>query len=117
MGTYQQGIWVYFDVHYADPGNDAQGFGFTGVNGSRRVDESYPFSSPGPGIAGSDSIAYPLDLECGTPRQRTAEIQAWIYDTAGESSQSVTIQLACPAPTQPPQTPSAGPSAGAVVPV
>jgi eukaryotic-like serine/threonine-protein kinase len=117
VGTYQQGVWVYFDVHYADPGNDAQGFGFTGVNGSRWADESYPFSSPGRGIAGPDSIAYPLDLECGTPLQHTAEIEAWIYDTAGESSQPVTIQLACPASTQPSQTPGAGPSAAAVVPV
>ncbi len=95
VGTYQQGVWVYFDVHYADPGQDAAGFGFLGVNGSRWVEQTYPFSSPGPGIVGPDSIAYPLNLECGTAEQHDAEIEAWIYDTAGASSQPVTIHLAC----------------------
>ncbi len=94
--TYQQGAWVYFDVHYADPGHDAQGFGFMAINGYRWMEETYPFSSPGLGVAGPDDIAYPLDLECGTPRQHQAEVQVWIYDTAGESSQPVVIQLACP---------------------
>jgi hypothetical protein len=95
VGTYQQGVWVYFDIHYADPGQDAAGFGFLGVNGSRWVEQTYPFSSPGPGIVGPDSIAYPLNLECGTAEQHDAEIEAWIYDTAGASSQPVTIHLAC----------------------
>jgi hypothetical protein len=67
-----------------------------GVNGSRRVAASYPFSSPDQGIAGPGSIAYPIDLECGTARQHGAEVQAWIYDTAGRISQPVTISLACP---------------------
>jgi hypothetical protein len=60
------------------------------------VQGTYPFSSPDQGIAGPDSIAYPLDLECGTTSQHGAEVQVWIYDTAGESSQPVLIQLACP---------------------
>ncbi len=94
--TYQQGAWVYFDVHYADPGHDAQGFGFMGINGYRWMEGTYPFSSPDLGVAGPDDIAYPLDLECGTARQHRAEVQVWIYDTAGESSQPVVIQLACP---------------------
>lgn len=94
-GTHQQGVWVYFDVHYADPGDDAQGFGFMGVNGSRWVEETYPFSGPDQGVAGPDSISYPLDLGCGTTRQHGAELQVWIYDTAGDSSQPVVIQLAC----------------------
>src|SRR5205823_2071306 len=33
--TYRAGTQTYFDVHYEDPGNDARGFGFMGVNGSR----------------------------------------------------------------------------------
>jgi hypothetical protein len=74
--TYQQGVWVYFDVHYTDPGNDAQGFGFMGVNGMRWVEESYPFSAPDPGIVGPDSIV-------------------WIDDTEGASSQPVVIRMAC----------------------
>jgi eukaryotic-like serine/threonine-protein kinase len=94
--TYREGTWVYFDVHYEDPGNDARGFGFMGVNGSRWMEATYPFSSPAEGIAGPDSIAYPLDLECGTARQHVAEVEAWIYDAAGQSSQPVQISLACP---------------------
>ncbi len=94
--TYREGTWVYFDVQYADPGNDARGFGFMGVNGSRWMEATYPFSSPDEGIAGPGNIAYPLDLECGTAGQHVAEVEAWIYDTAGQSSQPVRISLACP---------------------
>jgi len=67
-----------------------------GVNGSRQMEATYPFSSPDQGIAGPGSIAYPINLECGTIRQHAAEVEAWIYDTAGRSSQPVTISLACP---------------------
>jgi eukaryotic-like serine/threonine-protein kinase len=95
VGTYQRGRWVYFDVHYADPGQDARGFGFMGVNGSRWVEEIYPFSSPGRGIVGPDSVAYPLNLECDTARQHKAEIEVWIYDRATAGSQPVVIPLAC----------------------
>jgi serine/threonine protein kinase len=95
-GTYREGTWVYFDVQYADPGNDARGFGFMGVNGSRWMEATYPFSNPDEGIPGPDNIAYPLDLECGTAGQHVAEVEAWIYDTAGQSSQPVRISLACP---------------------
>jgi hypothetical protein len=94
--TYREGTWVYFDVQYADPGNDARGFGFMAVNGSRWMQATYPFSSPDEGIAGPDNIAYPLDLECGTAGQHVAEVEAWIYDTAGQSSLPVRISLACP---------------------
>ena len=95
-GTYQAGSQIYFDVQYADPGNDASGFGFTGVNGSRPMEATYPFSSPDQGIAGPGNVAYPVNLQCGTTRQHAAEVKAWIYDTAGRSSQPVTISLACP---------------------
>jgi hypothetical protein len=95
VDTYQRGTWVYFDVYYADPGQDARGFGFMGVNGSRWVEETYPFSSPQRGIVGPDSVAYPLNLECGTARQHQAEIEVWIYDTATAASQPVAILLAC----------------------
>jgi serine/threonine protein kinase len=97
VGTYRQGVWVYFEVHYADPGQDAQGFGFTGSNGNRWAEGSYPFASPNRGIVSSDSIAYPLNLECGTAKQHKAEIEAWIYDTAGITSKPVDIDLACTA--------------------
>jgi hypothetical protein len=95
VDTYQQGIWVYFDVHYADPGQDAQGFGFMGVNGSRWVEAAYPFARPHGGIVGPDSVAYPLNLECGTVDQHKAEVEAWIYDTAAARSEPVVIHLAC----------------------
>jgi eukaryotic-like serine/threonine-protein kinase len=96
-GTYRKGLWVYFDVHYANPGHDAVGFGFMGANGSRWVEDSYPFASPGRGIVGPGRVAYPLNLECGTAKQHKAEIEAWIYDTAGASSRPVVISLSCQA--------------------
>jgi hypothetical protein len=67
-----------------------------GVNGSRWIDATYPFSSPDQGIAEPGSIAYPIDLECGTAREHVAQVEAWIYDTAGRNSQPVMISLACP---------------------
>ena len=97
VSTYQHGAWVYFDVRYADPGNDAAGFGFMGTNGNRWTEETHPFSSPGRGVVGPDSIAYPLNLACGTARAHAAEIEVWIYDAAGTSSQPAVIQLACTA--------------------
>ena len=104
VGTYQQGAWVYLDVHYADPGQDAQGFGFMGVVGFRWLEETYPFSSPGPGIVGPDSVAYPVNLGCGTATQHKGEVEAWIYDAAGVRSQPVVILLDC--------TPDAGGAPG-----
>jgi hypothetical protein len=97
VGTYRRGAWVYVEVHYADPGKDAQGFGFTGSNGNRWAEGSSPFSNPGRGIVGPGSIAYPLNLECGTARQHKAQIEAWIYDTAGVSSRPAVIDLSCTA--------------------
>jgi hypothetical protein len=95
VGTYTQGELVYFDIHYADPGNDAEGFGFVGVNGSSWAEESHPFTSPSYGIVGQDSIAYPFNEECGTAQQYDSYVEAWIYDTAGDRSTPVTIHLVC----------------------
>jgi hypothetical protein len=97
VSTYRQGVWVYFDVHYADPGNDAQGFGYNGLNGTRWVAGSYPFASPNRGIVGARTVAYPLDLECGTAKQHKADIEAWIYDAAGAGSQPAVINMSCSA--------------------
>jgi serine/threonine protein kinase len=94
VSTYQQGPLVYFDISYADPGGDAQGLGFIGVSGLRWIEGSYPLAGPGAG-----QVAYPLNLGCGTAWQHTAQVRAWIYDTAGASSQPVSISLSCgPAP-------------------
>jgi serine/threonine protein kinase len=95
VGTYTQGQLVYFDIHYADPGNNSEGFGFVGVNGSGWAEENHPFTSPSYGIVGSDSIAYPFNEECGTDQQSDSYVEAWIYDSAGGRSTSVVIHLAC----------------------
>jgi serine/threonine-protein kinase len=94
--TYANGVLVYFSIHYADPGHDAEGFGFVGINGSGWAEEQHPFSSPSYGIVGPDSIAYPFNLECGTSSQVSQSyVEAWIYDTAGVRSRPVVIQLDC----------------------
>jgi hypothetical protein len=93
--TYTQGELVYFSITYADPDNDAEGFGFVGVDGSGWAEENHPFSSPSYGIVGPDSIAYPFNLECGTAEAYQSQVEAWIYDTAGVRSQPVIIALAC----------------------
>jgi serine/threonine protein kinase len=94
--TYTNGVDVYFSINYADPGHDAEGFGFVGVNGSSWAEEQHPFSSPSYGIVGPNSIAYPFNLGCGTDSQATQSyVEAWIYDTAGVRSQPVVIQLNC----------------------
>jgi eukaryotic-like serine/threonine-protein kinase len=95
VGTYQQGVLVYFNVRYADPGHNAVGFGFVGVNGSRWAEENHPFSSPSFGIVGTDSIAYPFNEACGTAQQYASYVQVWIYDTAGAHSNPVVIHLVC----------------------
>jgi hypothetical protein len=93
--TYTQGVFVYFQITYADPGNNAEGFGFVGVNGSGWAEETHPFSSPSYGIVGPNSIAYPFNQGCGTAEQTDSYVQAWIYDTAGNLSKPVTIHLVC----------------------
>jgi hypothetical protein len=93
--TYTQGVFVYFKITYADPGNNAEGFGFVGVNGSGWAEETHPFSSSSYGIVGPNSIAYPFNQECGTEEQTDSYVQAWIYDTAGDLTKPVTIHLVC----------------------
>jgi len=93
--TYTEGVYVYFSVTYSDPGNDAEGFGFVGVDGSGWAEETHPFSSPSYGIVGADSIAYPFNSGCGTPQQISSYVQVWIYDTAGAQSDPVTLHLVC----------------------
>jgi serine/threonine protein kinase len=95
VGTYTQGELVYFDIDYSDPGNNAEGFGFVGVDGSGWAEETHPFSSPSYGIVGTDSIAYPFNEECGTAQQYESFVEAWIYDTAGDRSTPVVIHLVC----------------------
>jgi len=93
--TYQQGQLVYFKITYDDPGHDAEGFGFVGVNGSGWAEENHPFSAPSYGIVGPGTVSYPFNLACGTAQAYRSQVEAWIYDTAGDRSQPMVIDLAC----------------------
>ncbi len=96
VSTYTSGQLVYFVLNYSDPDNNAEGFGFVGIDGSGWAEEEHPFSSPSYGIVGPDSIAYPFNLGCGTSNQvAQSNVQAWIYDTAGADSTPVDIELVC----------------------
>jgi hypothetical protein len=93
--TYQQGAMVYFEISYSDPGHNAAGFGFVGVEGALWPKQHYSFSSPAQGIVEPNSIAFPLNQGCGTGFEYTSTVKAWIYDQAGTSSKPVIIHLAC----------------------
>src|SRR6266566_511935 len=93
--TYQQGVTVVFEISYSDPGHNAAGFGFVGVQGSDWPRQHYSFSSPADGIVAGNSIAFPLDQGCGTGFEWTSTVKAWIYDKAGTRSKPVIIHLAC----------------------
>jgi len=92
---YQKGSLVYFSLTYADPGHDAKGFGFVGINGAGWAEENHPFSSPSYGIVGNDRIDYPFNLACGTAHQYNSYVEAWIYDSQGLRSNPVEIALTC----------------------
>ena len=93
--TYQQGEKVVFELYYSDPGHDAAGFGFVGVDESDLPRQVIPFSSPGAGVVEADIISYPLNQGCGTGQEYTSSVKAWIYDKAGARSNPVVIHLAC----------------------
>jgi hypothetical protein len=93
--TYQQGARVYFEISYSDPGHNAAGFGFVGVQGSDWRKQQHSFSSPADGIVTGDSIAYPLDQGCGTGFEYTSTVKAWIYNKDRVRSKPVIIHLAC----------------------
>jgi Protein kinase domain len=93
--TYQQGETVVFELYYSDPGHDAAGFGFVGVDESDLPRQVIPFSSPGAGVVEAGVISYPLNQGCGTGLEYTSSVKAWIYDKAGARSKPVVIHLAC----------------------
>jgi hypothetical protein len=93
--TYQQGEMVFFKIFYSDPGQDVEGFGYVGVDGSEWPEQNYSFSSPGTGIVEAGSVAYPLNQACGTGLEYASYVKVWIYDTAGVRSRPVVIYLAC----------------------
>jgi hypothetical protein len=84
------------DIYYTDTDNEANGFGFTGVDGSRIAEVTYPFSSPGDGIVEPGSITYPFNEGCGTAQHHSDSIEVWVTGTAGKQSRpSTPVQLAC----------------------
>jgi eukaryotic-like serine/threonine-protein kinase len=93
--TYQQGAMVFFEIYYSDPGGNAEGFGFVGVDESDWPEQNHPFSNPANGIVEAGSVAYPLNQGCGTGLEYTSSVRAWIYDATGARSQPVVIHLAC----------------------
>jgi len=93
--TYQQGPMVYFEISYSDPGHNAAGFGFVGVEGSDWPQQYHSFSNPAAGIVEANSISYPLNQGCGTGLEYTSTVKAWIYDSDGNRSKPVIIHLAC----------------------
>lgn len=93
--TYQQGETVVFELYYSDPGHDAAGFGFVGVDESDLPPQVIPFSSPGPGVVEAGVISYPLNQGCGTGLEYTSSVKVWIYDKAGARSKPAVIHLAC----------------------
>jgi hypothetical protein len=95
--TYQQGRMVYFEIFYEDSGHDAAGFSFVGVDESDMPRQVLSFSSAAGAIVEQGLVAYPLNQGCGTDREHTSTIKAWIYDSAGVRSQPVVIHLACTA--------------------
>jgi hypothetical protein len=94
--TYKQGVTVYVDIYYTDQGNNADGFGFVGVDGSPIGEANYAFSSPGAGIVEPGSITYPFNEGCGTGQPRSDSIEFWVTDAAGKQSPpSKPVHLAC----------------------
>jgi hypothetical protein len=93
--TYQQGETVVFELYYSDPGHDAAGFGFVGVDESDLPPRVIPFSSPGAGVVEAGVISYPLNQGCGTGLEYTSSVKVWIYDKSGARSKPVVIHLAC----------------------
>ena len=86
---------VFFEISYSDPGHNATGFGFVGVEGSDWPEQYHSFSNPAAGIVEANSISYPLNQGCGSGIEFTSTVRAWIYDSAGNRSKPVIIQLAC----------------------
>jgi Protein kinase domain len=93
--TYQQGTMVFVEIYYTDRDNNADGFGFMGVDGSPIAEVTYPFSSPGDGIVETGSIRYPFDEGCGTGQHRSDSIEVWVTAAGKRSPRSAPVRLAC----------------------
>ena len=87
---------MYFEISYSDPGHNAAGFGFVGVQGSDWREQDYSFSNPARRHR-RRGTASPIrsNQGCGTGLEYTSTVKAWIYDKAGVRSKPVIIHLAC----------------------
>jgi YVTN family beta-propeller protein len=105
VGTFTQGVEVFFKLVFTDPNKVATGFGFKGAKGAGWAEANFPFSSPSYGSVvlspGGGTVQYPFNLACGTTAQYESDVEAWINDTGGQRSQSVIVHLACKPPTNP----------------
>jgi YVTN family beta-propeller protein len=113
VGTFRDGVEVFFKLVFTDPNNVATGFGFR-ANVAGAPESNYPFSSPSYGNVvlspGGGTVEYPFNLGCGTTAEIQSSVVAWINDKDGQRSPSVIVPLACTAPlgTPSPGTPSPG---------
>ena len=90
---------VFFRVFFTNPNDAAMGFGFRGVNGSGWAEENHPFSNPSYGRVSPGRTEYPFNLGCGASTYES-DVEVWIYDRAGLRSPSITVHLACTAPSE-----------------
>jgi hypothetical protein len=97
--TFREGVLVFFRLFFTDPNNDATGFGFRGANGAGWAEANFPFSSPSYGHVSPGRIEYPFNHLCGTGSEYESDVEAWIYDSTGLRSPSITVHLACSAPS------------------
>jgi heat shock protein HtpX len=96
--TYRDGVLVLLVLFFGDPDNDAEGFGFRGINGSGWAEEIHPFSSPSYGRVFPGRVEYPFNHGCGTASETESDVAAWIYDSTARSSAPIAVHLSCTAP-------------------
>jgi heat shock protein HtpX len=95
VSTYAEDVLVYVSVRYADPDEDAVGFGFRGIEGAGWAQETQTFEDTTYGRASPGRIDYPFNLGCGTSSSYESDVEFWIYDAGGRQSEAVPVHLAC----------------------
>ncbi len=108
--TFREGDLVFLRLIFTDPNNDAEGFGFRAAKGSGWAEETHPFSSPSYGRVLQGQIEYPFNHGCEIGPAIESDVEAWIYDSSGLVSPSVTVHLACQSTVTPTSTPTPTPT-------
>jgi hypothetical protein len=98
--TFREGVLVFFRLFFTDPSDDAVGFGFR-LPAFGEGEENHLFASPSFGRVSPGKVEYPFNLGCSTESEHEIglDAEAWIFDSAGVRSPSVTVHLACSAPS------------------